>query len=328
MPKISVDKQIRTFVKDHISKQEKLDEKEKLPPLMQAIKAVHSAYSSGGSLSEEDLKRQRSGQELFSRLVTPPIGVSSRALAVKGITCEWTKPERSYDRKHIILYCHGGGYTCGSINYARILASKLALHTGLAVFSFAYRLAPENPYPAAIEDVVSIWDYLMQKGYGAGDIIVSGDSAGGNLALELCLELRRHDRMLPGGLVLMSPWTDMTMSGVSYSERLAIDPMLTPEYIEACKKAYAGEEADFARPQFSPLFSDFLDYPPTLVQAGTNEILLSDSAVLVEKLQVCGVFAALEVYEDSWHVFQQMPLKRSSRAMDSIGEFIWSHIIR
>ncbi len=326
MPKVSVDRQIRTFVKDHISRQERLEEKDKLPPLMQAIKAVHSAYSAGDSLTEEDLKRQRTGQDLFSRLVTPPIGVNSRSLEVKGILCEWTRSERCHDRKHIIFYCHGGGYTCGSINYARILASKLALHTGLAVFSFEYRLAPENPYPAAIQDAVTAWDYLMHKGYGAGDVIVSGDSAGGNLALELCLELRKRDRLLPGALALMSPWTDMTLSGVSYTERLAIDPMITPNYIESCKKAYAGEKADFSRPEYSPLFCDFSDYPPVLVQAGTNEILLSDSALLVEKMQVSGVYAALEVYEDSWHVFQQMPLRRASKALDSIADFIWKVI--
>lgn len=323
MPRLNVDKkQIKNFVKEHISKQEKIDEKEKMSPLMQAIKAVHSAASAGSSLSEEDLKRQRAGQELFSKLAAVPIGVSSHGFNAGNIRCEWTRQDFGHDTKHMILYCHGGGYTCGSINYARVLASKLSLYTGLSVFSFEYRLSPENPYPAAIEDALSVWDYLMRKGYGAREIILAGDSAGGNLALELCLKLKGADRFLPAGVVLMSPWTDMTMSGASYEECLAIDPMLTPEYIEACKRAYAPENEDFSTPEFSPVFGDFKGFPPVLVQVGTNEILRSDSELLIEKLTECGVFAELEVYEDSWHVFQQLPLKRSTKALNSAGTFI------
>ncbi|HAG69927.1 MAG TPA: alpha/beta hydrolase [Lachnospiraceae bacterium] len=322
MAKISVDRQIKSFVKDHISRQDRLDEKEKMSPLMQAIKAVHSVASAGDSLSEEDLKKQRAGQELFSKLATPPIGVSSKALSFKNIRCEWTSPDFGHDTRHIILYCHGGGYTCGSINYARILASKLAIHTGLSVFSFEYRLAPENPYPAAVEDAMQVWDYLMHQGYGAGNTVIAGDSAGGNLALEVCLRLKREERLLPAGLVLMSPWTDMTMSGASYEECLSIDPMLTPAYIRTCMKAYLPEGAEAGAPEFSPLFGSFEDFPPVLIQVGTNEILRSDSELLSGRLTESGVFSVLEVYEDSWHVFQQMPLKRASRALDSAGRFI------
>ncbi len=319
--RVRTERQIKNFVKTHITKQEKLNEKDKMSPLMQAIKAVHSVASAGDSLSEEDLKKQRSGQELFSKLVTPPIGVTSKEVKVKGIRCEFTSLDFGHDKKHIILYCHGGGYTCGSIKYARILASKLAIHTGLSVFSFEYRLAPEDPYPAAVEDALKVWDHLMRIGYGAGDIILAGDSAGGNLALELCLKLKNAERFLPCGLVLMSPWTDMTMSGFSYEECLNIDPMLTPEYIRTCRKAYA-EGADYGDPDFSPLFGDFEGFPPVLIQVGTNEILKSDSELLADKLTGSGVFSVLEIYEDSWHVFQQMPLKRASKALDQAADFI------
>lgn len=164
-----------------------------LGPMMRAIKAVHS-ISDHTSTTPEDLERQRAAEELFARLVTPGIGIRSDSLTVGSIPAEWVSLEHGHDRRHAVLYCHGGGYTCGQLGYARILASKLALATGFDVLSFEYRLAPEHPFPAAIEDAVAMWDYLMYMGYGARDVIVAGDSAGGNLALELALKLKEQGR--------------------------------------------------------------------------------------------------------------------------------------
>ncbi|MFR6661921.1 MAG: alpha/beta hydrolase [Gemmiger sp.] len=178
-----------------------------LGPMMRAIKAVHS-ISDHTSTTPEDLERQRAGQELFARLVTPSIGIRNDSLTVGNIPAEWISLEHGHDRRHAVLYCHGGGYTCGQLGYARILASKLALATGFDVLSFEYRLAPEHPFPAAIEDALAVWDYLMYMGYGARDVIVAGDSAGGNLALELALKLKEQGRAQPRGLLLFSPWTD------------------------------------------------------------------------------------------------------------------------
>ena len=129
------------------------------------------------------------------------------------------------------------------------------------MLSFEYRLAPEFPYPAAVEDALRAWDYLMLQGCGARDIVLAGDSAGGNLALVLCNRLKTAGRKLPGALILMSPWTDMTMSGQSYTERAEIDPMLTPEYIEAVRLAYAAGR-DYRSSDLSPLFADFTGFPP------------------------------------------------------------------
>ena len=190
------------------------------------------------------------------------------------------------------------------------------------MLSFEYRLAPEHPFPAAIEDAVAMWDYLMYMGYGARDVIVAGDSAGGNLALELALKLKEQGRAQPRGLVLFSPWTDMTASGKSYRTCKALDPMLTMEYIAAVREAYTGPDADWSRPCYSPLFADLRGLPPTLVQVGTNEILKSDSERLVENLQKAGVYAQLEVYPECWHVFQQMPIRRAAVAMESAGRFV------
>ena len=175
---------------------------------------------------------------------------------------------------------------------------------------------------AAIEDAVAMWDYLMYMGYGARDVIIAGDSAGGNLALELALKLKEQGRAQPRGLVLFSPWTDMTASGKSYRTCKTLDPMLTMEYIAAVREAYTGPDADWSRPCYSPLFADLRGLPPTLVQVGTNEILKSDSERLVENLQKAGVYAQLEVYPECWHVFQQMPIRRAAVAMESAGRFV------
>ena len=296
-------------------------ETDDLTPMMKAIKAVHSVTSTG-STQPEDLERQRAAQELFGRLVTPNLLINTTPITVNNVSAEWVRMNQGHDRRHAVLYCHGGGYTCGQLGYARILASKLALATGFDVLSFEYRLAPEHPFPAAIEDAVAMWDYLMYMGYGARDVIVAGDSAGGNLALELALKLKEQGRAQPRGLVLFSPWTDMTASGKSYRTCKTLDPMLTMEYIAAVREAYTGPDADWSRPCYSPLFADLRGLPPTLVQVGTNEILKSDSERLVENLQKAGVYAQLEVYPECWHVFQQMPIRRAAVAMESAGRFV------
>ena len=293
-----------------------------LGPMMRDIRAVHSVASAGGSTSPEDLERQRAGQELFAKLVTPAIGVTTQEVRVRHIPAEWVRLDFGHDRRHIVLYCHGGGYTCGQLGYARILASKLALATGCDVFSFEYRLSPEHPYPAAVQDAQAVWDHLMYQGFGARDVILAGDSAGGNLALELCLNLKEQGRRQPRMLALFSPWTDMTCSGLSHTDCADIDPMLTAEYIAAVRQAYTGPDADWAAPRYSPLFGDLRGLPATLIQVGTNEILRSDSELLHHKLQEAGVYSTLEVYEDCWHVFQQMPIRRAAQAMESVGRFV------
>ena len=310
-----------------------------MTPLMKAVKSIHSVSSSGDSIFLDDIKKQRAGQDLFAKLNTPSISIETESLNIKGIPCEWVRPNHKHDKRHIILYCHGGGYTCGSIKYARIIASKLSLNAGMAVMSFEYRLAPENPYPAALDDAMTMWNYLMQLGYGAREVVLVGDSAGGNLALELALKLKSQGRMLPKGIVLMSPWTDMTMTGDSYKTCKDVDPILTKEYIQTARYSFVGlndkfndeeikdfkiEDSDFnyADPKYSPVFAEFEDFPPFLIQVGSNEILKSDSYNLYEKLIRDSVTVTLEEYEDAWHVFQMMPFKKALRAMDSISKFI------
>ena len=295
-------------------------ESARMDPLMRALKAIHSA-GSPDSMTPEDLERQRRSQEVLGRLAAPMAGMEYTEFALRNMACAWTRLRAPHGRRHAILYCHGGGYTSGNLGYARVLASKLAHVTGSDVLSFEYRLAPEHPYPAAVEDALQAWDHLMLLGYGAQDIILAGDSAGGNLALVLCLRLRGAGRRLPGGLVLFSPWTDMTMSGPSYGERAAIDPMLTANYIDAVRRAYAPGE-DFSHPELSPLFGDLSGFPRTLVQVGDHEILFSDAQRLAEALRRQNVPARLEVSEGMWHVFQMFPSKKAAAALQSVARFL------
>lgn len=295
-------------------------ESARMDPLMRALKAIHSA-GSPDSMTPEDLERQRRSQEVLGRLAAPMAGMEYTEFALRNMACAWTRLRAPHGRRHAILYCHGGGYTSGNLGYARVLASKLAHVTGYDVLSFEYRLAPEHPYPAAVEDALQAWDHLMLLGYGAQDIILAGDSAGGNLALVLCLRLRGAGRRLPGGLVLFSPWTDMTMSGASYGERAAIDPMLTANYIDAVRRAYAPGE-DFSHPELSPLFGDLSGFPRTLVQVGDHEILFSDAQRLAEALRRQNVPARLEVSEGMWHVFQMFPSKKAAAALQSVARFL------
>ena len=295
-------------------------EKRRLDPLMRALKTIHSA-ATPDTMDLEDLDRQRKGQELLGRLTAPMAGMSWEPFSLDGMEAAWVRPHRGHDRRRCILYCHGGGYTSGNLGYSRILSSKLAHATGYDVMSFEYRLAPEHPYPAAVEDAVRAWDYLMYQGYGAGNVTVAGDSAGGNLALVLCRRLRADGRRMPRALLLMSPWTDMTMSGPSYQERAESDPMLTPDYIEAVRRAYAGGR-DFRDPDLSPLLGDLSGFPPTLIQVGDHEILYSDAASLGAALRQAQVPCRLEVSAGMWHVFQMFPTRKAAAAMDSAARFL------
>ena len=229
--------------------------------------------------------------------------------------------EKMEDDLPVFLFFHGGGWVTESIdNYERICA-RLASATDHIVVSVEYRLAPEHPYPAAVEDAMRAWDYLMYQGYGAENVTVAGDSAGGNLALVLCRRLKAAGRRMPRALLLMSPWTDMTMSGASYRERVESDPMLTPEYIEAVRRAYAGDR-DLQDPDLSPLLGDLGSFPPTLIQVGDHEILYSDSASLAAALRAAHVPCRLEVSEGMWHVFQMFPIKKAAAAMESAARFL------
>ena len=233
--------------------------------LMKAIRRMHTLVES------DDLERVRASQENISALLKHR-ELNYEPFQVGEIPSEWVSVKRSHMRKFVIFYCHGGGYNTGSFHYARSITNKLSSTTSMDVLSFDYRLAPEHPYPSATEDAMAVWDYLMHLGYGARDVIVAGDSAGGNLALSLVLKLKEQKRNLPRGLIL---------------------------------------------------FGNFTGFPPTYIQVGSNELLLSDSLLLKKNLEKYHVPVRLEEYKGMWHVFQMSPFKTAYDAMDQVAEFIF-----
>ena len=289
-------------------------------PLMIAIKAVNSI--GGKSLTEEDLKRQRSAMERAGKLAAPTSDVTVDEFKVKNIACEWVRPDFAHNPQYVILYAHGGGYTCGGLGYARILAAKLAVATGFSVVSFEYRLAPEHKYPAPLEDGMKIWNYLMDKGYSPDKVLLAGDSAGGNLVLCMTMKLIKEELLSPKGLILFSPWTDMTATAKSYEKYKEKDPILTKEYIEGVRDAFIGEDADCADSKYSPLYGDFTSFPPTLIMVGRNELLLDDSVQLQKKIRNAGGEAIIDIEKDGWHVYQQMPLPIATRAMKRVADYV------
>ncbi len=284
--------------------------------LMHLIKKMH------GAVENVDIEKHRQSQDHFGVLLGNSKDVNIKEFDIEGIHGEWISVNRAHMKKYVILYCHGGGYSTGSSIYARTLTTKLAMSTSMDVLSFDYRLAPEHPYPAATDDAMTVWNYLMLLGYGARDIIVAGDSAGGNLALSLTLKLKSEGRLLPRGLVLMSPWTDLTSSGRSHKTRADIDPVLDDAYIEEMINNYANGE-DLKDPLISPLYGSYDGFPPTYIQVGDNEILLNDSTLLHKKMVKANVSVKIDVFKGMWHVFQMSPFKTAYEAMDKNAEFIY-----
>lgn len=291
--------------------------------LMNLIKRMH------GVVENADIEKHRQSQNHFGALLgnskdvlIEDVSIRDHPSAGEILQGEWVYVNWAHMKKYVILYCHGGGYSTGSRVYARTLTTKLAMSTSMDVLSFDYRLAPEHPYPAATEDAMKVWNYLMLLGYGARDVILAGDSAGGNLALSLALQLKAQKRLLPRGLILMSPWTDLTASGQSHETKAAIDPVLNAGYLAEMTGNYAAKEK-LNDPFISPLFGDYEGFPPVYIQVGENEVLLDDSVMLYRKLLHANVSVRLDRFPGMWHVFQMSPFKTAYEAMDKNAEFIY-----
>ena len=229
------------------------------------------------------------------------------------------------NHEKVILQLHGGGYI-GGMRHAYRSFAGLYNEVGkrYSVFTPDYRVAPEHVFPAALLYALDAYEWLLKNGYREDQIIVAGDSAGGGLALALCLCLKENGRALPCGIVAMSPWTDMTASGPSYEENFENDPLFggTEDSMIYNREYAAGE--DLTNPYLSPLFGEYEGFPPMLIQVGSYEMLLSDSVLLAQKAKEAGVKVRLSIYEGMFHVFQMAPLTlpECKRAWVEIGHFI------
>ena len=290
---------------------------------MKALKAVN--FISDGSVSGQKLMRHRAAMERAGR-IAPKGDVEISEFAVANIACEAIRPEYAHNPEYAVLFVHGGGYVCGGLSYAQILASKMAISTGFTTYTFDYRLAPEHPYPQALEDALAVWDHLTTGRYQPDHVIVAGESAGGNLAICLSQKLAEEKRQVPFRLILFSPWTDMTGTSGSYETNKEVDPILTKEYVLNAAKVYIGDAGDAKDPRFSPLFGDLGNLPETYIMVGRNEILLDDSVGLFDEITDQGGVAYLDIEESGWHVYQQMPVPIASRALKRMSAYISSQV--
>ena len=230
----------------------------------------------------------------------------------------WVLP-KDERRQGVILYLHGGGYTCGDLEYAKGFGSTLAVRCGVKVFCAAYRLAPEHPYPAALEDALEAYRYLLGKGYTASQITLCGESAGGGLCYALCLKLKQLALPQPAGVIGISPWVDLTASGASYETNRQVDPSITARMLEFYTSCYTDDPTD---PLVSPLFGDMEELSPSLLFVGGDEILLSDAQRLHEKLCAAGVKSQLIVAPERWHAYILYDLRENEGDFATLNRFL------
>lgn len=257
----------------------------------------------------------------------PPADATVTEATVGGVPGRWVSvpgPGRT-----VVLHFHAGGYLIGSSRSHRDLAARIARAAGAAVFLPDYRLAPENPSPAALDDGLAAYRGLLAEGTDPASVVVSGDSAGGGLALSLLVALRDGGDRLPAASFLCSPWADLTLSGDSMSAREAVDPLVNRELLQQMADGYIGENGLHAGdPRVSPLFADLRDLPPLLVQAGTSEVLEDDAVRIVDKVLASGGEATLQLGYEMVHVFQMFAdkLPEATAAIERIGRFVQERV--
>ncbi len=254
--------------------------------------------------------------------------VSFKTATIAGMNCEWALPEIR-DNQQVILYFHGGGYCIGSIRSSRGLCSRLAHDAKRAVLTFEYRLAPEIPYPAALQDAISVYQWLLDADYEPENIAFVGDSAGGGLMLSTLLYLRDKKVPLPACANAFSPWTDLTASSDSLVRNAEADPFIDAESVRNWAKYYATDQ-DLKKPYLSAVYGDYQGCPPIMFQVGTEETLYDDTIRTVERIRATGGFARLDIFKDMVHVFQMYwPfLPESKIAIKQTADFIKQYTVK
>jgi len=253
-----------------------------------------------------------------------PEGYNMTHIDMEKFSMKFLSPKHNPNLDTVVLQLHGGGYVAKIRNAYYTLAVYYSQRSkGGCVLSPDYRVAPEDPYPAALEDALDAYRWLLDRGYKGSQIVLAGDSAGGGLAMALTMYLRDHHMPIPCGIIAMSPWTDVSASGDSYETNYTIDPLFgnTKESLIYLSD-YAGEH-DKTEPYISPAFGDFTDFPPMLIQVGSLEMLLSDSLTVTKKAREAGRKVRLSVYEDMFHDFQLsgMLIPESKKAWTEVENF-------
>jgi epsilon-lactone hydrolase len=251
-----------------------------------------------------------------------PWGVETETIKVGRISAEWVLPS-SADHNRVLLYLHGGGYTVGSAQTHRALVAAIAKSAGVCGLTPEYRLAPEHPFPAALEDVTATYQWLLQTGHAPEDIVVAGDSAGGGLCLALMQELRERGLPMPAGIALLAPWVDLHVDQPSVERLIDVNPTLYIREMKAWARHYAGD-FPIEHPQISPLFADLTGLPPMLMQVSDMDALIDENLLLARRAQEAGVKLELQEWKGLIHVWQVFwrELPQAQEAVAKLGAFV------
>jgi epsilon-lactone hydrolase len=246
---------------------------------------------------------------------------------VNGVPGEFSMVPGS-DPSRVLMFFHGGGYCSGSIQSHRRLVTEAGRAGRMHTLAVAYRLAPEHPFPAAYDDALTAWRFLRNRGIAAAHIAIGGDSAGAGLTLALISRLRDAHEELPACAWLISPWTELTMSGSTLVTKAAVDPLIHKEYLNELADAYLPNAIDRKDPRVSPLYADPRDFPPMLIQVGSDETLLDDATRLAARAGAANVAVTLEVWPHMIHAWPlwNAHLKDGRRALANAGAFMRAHL--
>jgi epsilon-lactone hydrolase len=292
----------------------------------ESIEALRDRRKASAGQAPPTLEERRASFVPGDRLHPVPDDVVVTDVIASGVAAHWlAAPGTDADR--VLLFLHGGGFEFGSVRSDGELAARLGRAAGMRVLFPEYRLAPEHPFPAAIDDVLAAWRWLRtDEGLSASSIAVAGDSAGGGLAVALLVAARDAGEALPAAAVLMSPTVDLTSSGASMTERADQDPISTPAMLRQFAADYLAG-ADPRTPLASPLFASLSGLPPLLIQVGTADLLLSDSERLATAATEAGVDVTLQVGEGLPHVYQLMlGTPEAAEATEQIGQFLRARV--
>ena len=252
-----------------------------------------------------------------------PAGVTREAVSADGVPCEWLIPQNS-PRDQALIYLHGGGFVYGVTPQHMGMVAYLARKMGIRALIVDYRLAPDHPFPAALDDSVSAYRWLLSQGIAPQNTVVAGDSAGGNLAITTMMKLRAGGEPLPAAAACLSPVADLSESRSPAGGFK--DPLLTPEAVRFYNASYVAR-SDSRDPLISPVYGDWHGLPPLLVHAGEEEMLLDDAARIAESARAAGVPVRLETYPRMWHVWQLfLSLPQAVESLDDIAGFLKSHL--
>jgi acetyl esterase/lipase len=283
--------------------------------LVKKLLANQLAGWSSGSVVE-----QRAKQEKSDRFIKLPADIKRQSISANGVTAEWMTASKA--NVGVVLYLHGGAYALGVTDAHRVMAAQLARTANVRVLMLDYRLAPEHPYPAALEDVLLAYRWLLNQGIDAGQIVIGGDSAGGGLTLAALLALRDAAEPLPAGAVCISPWMDLALTGSSIQNKAKADPILDGDSLKMYARYYAGDNA-LTTPLISPLYADLRRLPPLLIHVGTEEVLLDDATRFSNRVTEAGGTVMLKIWDEMFHVFHLLPfLPETKKAIQQMAQFV------